>query len=321
MFLSVDITNCYKGVIMINEGTGMISPKLSTLIAVGQTLNITKAAEQLSLTQPAVSQHIKSLEQEFGVKLFTRGEHGMTPTVEGIIAIKYAERIQAIYTSLVVAIKEVGKNVRHLNIGITQTAEMSIISEVLAEYCTLNLGTHITVISDTITNLYKKIKTYEIDFAIVDGKMNQNNITSVLLATDSLVLVASPENPLAQKGAISLGELKKENLILRSKASDTRQLFESHLKSHNESPESFNVIMEIDSVNTIIDLVRRNFGVSVLAKSACRRELGKGSLRVVPIENLSMMREINVVYYSKNFDYQKIIGDITALYDARMNVR
>ena len=91
--------------------------------------------------------------------------------------------------------------------------------------------------------------------------------------------------------------------------SSTRNLFVSSLESQNMSIDDFNVIMEIDNIATIKDLIRRDFGVSVLAKSACMDELKKKKIAVLPIENLSMMREINIVY-SQDFEHFETLRDI-----------
>ena len=75
----------------------MISPKLRTLLAVAECQNFTKAAAELSLTQPAVSHHISQLEEELGVTLFIRGKGGLKLTAEGEIVVKYARRMAALY--------------------------------------------------------------------------------------------------------------------------------------------------------------------------------------------------------------------------------
>ena len=108
-------------------------------------------------------------------------------------------------------------------------------------------------------------------------------------------------------------ELKKEKLILRLPESGTRALFEAHLKSVNEALDSFDVILEVDHIATIKDLVHQNFGVSVLAKSVCYNDVQKNKFAVVSIENLSMIRDINLIYH-KDFESYDIINQIVNLY-------
>lgn len=293
----------------------MMDARLQTLLKVSETRNFTKAAEQLSLTQPAVSQHIRQLEQELGTTLFVRGERALKITAEGEIAIKYARRIQTLYQNLEQSLMDERRNITRLSVGITHSSESNIMVEVLAKYSSLKPGCRITITSDTINNLYYKLKTYELDIVIVEGKIVDHNFNSVMLDTDSLILAVSRENALAKQNIVTLEQLKKEKLILRLPDSNTRNLFASHLESNNVSLEEFNVTLEVDNVATIKDLVRRNFGVSILPRSTFASEIRKGKMAGLPIENLSMTREINMVYH-KDFEHTDILQEITKIYYA-----
>ena len=291
----------------------MLNQRLETLLCVYETLNFTKASEILNLTQPAVSQHIKALENEFKTKIFIRGEKSLKVTDEGEIIVKYAKRMQNLFNTIPSALVDFRNNARHIRIGVTQTAELGSLSSMLAKYCLENDGIHITLISDTINNLYIKLKNYEVDMIIVEGKKQDNNFNSILLDTDCLVLAVANENPLSKKSVVTMEELKKEKLILRLPESGTRALFEAHLKSVNEALDSFDVILEVDHIATIKDLVHQNFGVSVLAKSVCYNDVQKNKFAVVSIENLSMIRDINLIYH-KDFESYDIINQIVNLY-------
>ena len=292
----------------------MIDPKLVTLLTVNELNSFTKAAQKLSLTQPAASQHVRQLEKELGVTIFVRGEGNLQLTSEGEIVIKYAKRIVSLYQNLQQSLKDERRHARKITVGITHTSESNIMVEVLAKYSSFSEGTRITIISDAINNLYMKLKTYEIDLAIVEGRITDPNFNSVMLDTDSLILAVSNKNPLSKKSMVTLNELKKENLILRLPDSGTRNLFISHLESNNVSLDEFNVILEVDNVATIKDLVRRDFGVSILARSACANELKKGKMAGLPIENLSMTREINMVYH-KDFEHTDLLQNIMRIYN------
>lgn len=163
-----------------------------------------------------------------------------------------------------------------------------------------------------------KLKSSALDFAIVEGRITDPDFSSVMLDTDSLVVIVSPYHHLAKQGSISLPQLQKETLIMRAADSGTRKLFESHLMSRNLSIEDFNVILEIDNVSTIKNLVRKNLGLSVLAKSTCQHELDQGKLIMLPILDLSMIREINVVY-NKDFTQTSFLNDIVQLYNKTLH--
>ena len=291
----------------------MLSVKLKTLLAVSEQHNFTKAAELLSLTQPAVSHHINQLEDEFGVSLFLRGKGGLKLTSEGEIVVHYARRMAALYDRLHSDLANVEKQVTKLLIGITHTAESNLTTEVLAKCSGEFSGFSITIITDTINNLYTMLENYEIDLAIVEGKASDHALNSLVLDTDFLVCVMSSDNPLSKNAMITLDQLKRERMILRLPTSATRILFDSTLRSLNDSPENYNIAIEVDNIATIKDLIRKDLGVSVLPKSSCVKELSKGKLVALPIENLSMVRETRIVY-GKDFAHKEILQKITKVY-------
>ena len=292
----------------------MVDPKIESLLTVAKYGNFTRAAEVLSLTQPAVSHHIKQLENELGITIFSRKKGDLKLTSAGEIVVKYALRINAVYDRMKEVLSDRENNIERLRIGITHTAESNIIAEVLAKYGNDNPDIIITIITDSIKNLYTMLENYEIDFAIVEGISGNSEINSVLLDTDYLVCAVANENPLAQQSIVTIEELKKQRLILRLPMSGTVNLFISSLESINRSIDEFNVILEVDNIDTIKTLIRKNLGVSILPKSTCMDEVGKQKMTILPIENLSMIRETNIIYL-KDFNHPEILQGITKLYN------
>jgi len=290
----------------------VIDSKLYTLLAAVEFNSYTKAARHLSLTQPAVTQHIKQLEKELNIKIFNRTGNEIKPTNEGNIVIRYARRSIALYERMEQSIFQ--RHMLRLIVGITHTAESNAVAEVLGKYSAKNPGTSITIITGSINNLYEMLKNYEVDLAVVEGKVQDDSINSILLDTDSLVLVVSNNHHLAKKNMVKINDLKNEPLILRRPSSGTRNLFTAHLESHNMSVDDFNVILEVDNIATIKDLIRRDIGISILSRSVCLDELKKGKITVLPIENLSMIREINILYHS-DFRHVDILENIMKEYN------
>ncbi|HZK46006.1 MAG: LysR family transcriptional regulator [Eubacteriales bacterium] len=291
----------------------MLGTKMETLLAVVEYKNFTKAAEALALTQPAVSHHISQLEEELGAVLFVRSKGGLKLTPQGEIAVKYARRLKALDQKLHRELINVEKSITNLRIGITHTAESNLTTQVLAKCANQRQGLSITITTDTIKNLYEMLENYEIDLAIVEGSPTGSSFSSLMLDTDYLVCAMAVTHRLANHAMVTLSELKGEQMILRLPSSATRALFESTLESINDSIENFNVTIEVDNIATIKDLVRKELGVSILPKSACMDELGKGKLAALPIENLSMVRETRIVY-NRDFSHFDILQEITKTY-------
>ena len=292
----------------------MLDQKVYTLLAVAEQKSFTKAAEVLSLTQPAVSHHISQLEDELGVKIFLRGKGDLRVTPEGEIVVRCAKRMSAMNDRLRSDLADNERHLSRLRIGITHTAESNLITEVIARYSREDNGTAITLITETINNLYTMLENYELDLAIVEGKPARGDLYSLMLDTDYLVCVMSNDNPLAHSQLVTLGELRKQKMILRRPSSATRILFESRLESIGETLNDFDVMLEVDSIAAIKDLVRKDLGISILARSACMDELRKGKLTALPIENLSMIRETNIVYH-RDFGHDEVLRSLVRIYN------
>lgn len=292
----------------------LLDDRLETLIVVCETKNFTKAGQILSLTQPAVSNHIKKLEEEIGAPLFLRKKGELLLSPEGEIALLYSRRMKALCEKLQEKVGNCKTNLKKIRIGITHTQESGFMAEALSKMAVNSDNTNITLITDNIKNLYDMLENFEIDVAIMEQKPTNHSFNYMVLDTDMLLCITSPKNSLAKKTAITLDDLKKRHLILRLPSSFTREKFEQALASIGESINNFDVAIEVDSIATIRNLVKKDIGVSILSKSACYKEINKGSLVALPIQNLSMTRETVVVYH-KTFNHQDIIEKIAKGYN------
>lgn len=231
--------------------------------------------------------------------------------------LRYVRRMKALEKKMAEELQEAGRRLTRLRIGITHTAESSIVAEVLARYTNENPGISITIVTDNINNLYDMLENFELDLAVVEGRSTRPELSALMLDTDYLVCVLANTHPLSHSSMITLDEIRQEKLILRLPNSETRVRFESALAAIGESIADFQVILEVDNVATIKDLIRKNLGISILARSACMDELRKGKLTALPIENLSMTRETNLVYH-RDFAHKETLQDILALYKKQL---
>lgn len=292
-----------------------IDLKAISLLKVAEYENFTKAAKELCISQPAISNHIKAVEEELGFKIFERGTSGIHLTEKGAIVIKYISQMNSIAESLKQALASDKLSATAMRVGITHTVESSLVVDAIAKYLNKSTpGVSIRITSGTSKSLYKQLKNGEIDFIIMEGSYNDPDLNNVMLGTDSLVLVTSPSNHLASKNTVTLDEMKEENLIMRLPDSNTMKTFANALKERSKSLSDFNIILEIDNIATIKDLIRRDFGVSILAKSVCLDEVRKGKLAILNIENISMIREMNLVY-PKDFEHAEAIDGIVRCYN------
>lgn len=291
----------------------MLDAKIETLLIIAQTKSYTQAAERLHLTQPAVSHHIHQLESEYGIKIFAHIGRELHFTPEGKILYKHARQAYEIQEKAKQAIAGCKHNLRHLTIGITQSAGENSIPQMIARYAQVHPDSIINIVTDTINNLYARLDAYELDMIVVEGPSNREKYHSVLLDTDFLCVITAPEHPFASHASIKLEQLYSENLILRGSAAGTRSMFEHYLAIESETLQNFHVMMEVDNLATIKELVAKNYGISVVAYSACRNEVEAGILSAVSIENARMTRDICLLF-RPDFSHAELMDSLRAIY-------
>lgn len=293
-----------------------LDQKVRSLLRIVELGNFTKAAQELCITQPAISRQIKLLEDEVGFKILERSQSGIHPTKKGAILIDSLTKMDRIAKNMTKMILDEHFSGVPINVGITHTVESSLVVEAIAKYIKDSSSDMSTkIITNTSDYLYKMLKDRELDFIVMEGKYSDPDLKTVLLGTDCLVLVTSPESPLANKGTVTLDELNTENFIMRLPSSNTMKTFSQALAEKGRSIHELNVILELENIATIKDLIRRNFGVSILSKSTCLDELKKGKIAVLNIEGISMIREVNIVY-PMDFEYQETIQGILQCYNS-----
>ena len=202
----------------------MIDQKVYSLIKVAEKGSYTRAANSLGLTQPAVSQHIRMLEDELQVRLFEHSHNQIHLTAEGEVAVDYAKRLVSLEENMYRAVKNEKQKITSLTVGISHTMECSKVVGALASFADRDAGMMIKIITESTVSLYRKLRNLELDFAVVAGRSADAGLQYIQMDTDSLVLAVAPDHPLAQKETITIDELKKEQLILRLPTSNTMRL-------------------------------------------------------------------------------------------------
>lgn len=287
--------------------------RYDTLAVVRSSASYTGAGAILALTPSAVAHQVHSIEAELGTTLFHKKGRTLVPTHECELVAKYVDNIHMLCERMSDELASAKSQPRHLVIGITPSVESSVLSQVLARYQAGADGLQITVLTKTAAVLREMLKSAVIDLAVADGDLTAEAFRSVLLDTDHLVVAVPNASPYAALGMITVQQLRKARLILRPYGSGTRSLFESNLKKAGMSLDAFNVMMEVESVDTIKNLVAEDYGVSVLSNNACAKDVARGTFRTVPLCDMNMIRDIQI-FYRGDFRYDTLIREIQPLY-------
>lgn len=272
----------------------MIDFRHQTFLQLCRIKNYTKTAKKLHITQPTVTQHIKHLEDYYGLKLFNYSGKSLKITEAGKKLYTYTEK-------MIADSKEVKKNVREKSsiknikfgatLSIGEFVMPDLLNRVMAEKPELNLD----MLVENTETLLNKLKNGEINFAILEGFFNKSKFGYQLFSKEKFIGVCSLKSKY-YKQAIKLDDLLDSRLILRENGSGTREILEQILYINNLSKKSFDNKMEIGNLNVIKELVAQNKGISFMYQAAAQKYLNNNKLSVLKIKGFNIKREFNFVY-------------------------
>lgn len=275
----------------------MIDSKLTTFINAARLKNYTRTAELLNLTQPAVTQHIKQLEEHYGVKLIKKKGRQISLTEEGELLLEYANAFEASSLLLERKIKNKSAVIKRYNIGATLTIGEFVLPGLLGEHKRQNENIDILMQVNNLSEILKKLENGQLDFALVEGPFDKTKFKYSRLQEDELVLAVSPKSSLACRTEVEPEEIVKSGkLIMREEGSGTRIIFENKLLELGFELSELKIYMEIGSIGAIKSLVRADLGYTIISKEAVKEEAETRILKIVPLKGTKIMREFNFVY-------------------------
>jgi len=273
--------------------------RLRSLLETIRKGSFSSAAEYLGITQPAVSQHIKALEESYGVQLIAKRKNRPVPTREGMLLYRHAEKIEAAYRSIERDMHNASAAVHTYDIGATLTVGEYILPGLLVEHRRLHAETRIRLAIQNTNRIVERLLGSQIVLGLVEGPVEAAGVEVCTFGRDELVVVAAPDHPLvakARRRGATLADLLASELILREPGSGTRVVFERYLVGRGIDPRLLQPYMEIESINTIKFLVRSRLGVSVISSLTVKEELREGSLVRVPLAGPPIVRELRFVW-------------------------
>lgn len=299
----------------IKESSICYDQRYETLMVVRALANYTAAGEVLCLTPSAVSRQIHSIERELGAPLFTYDGKRLVPTKTCDLVGEYVKRIRLIEDRMDGELSHSPKHHGRLVIGATPSVEESILSDVLDRYKTRHPEAQMTLHSGSAATLEAMLCDHALDIAVAEGEFTSEGIHFIVLDTDHLEVAIANDSPYAAAGCITLQQLKKENLIMRAGNSGTRVLFDANIKKEGLSSGDFRIMMELENVSTIKKLVAEHYGVSILSRKACAKEVKQGLFKTVPLSGVNMVRTIRMFYRKDDRD-DALLREILQIYES-----
>ena len=284
----------------------MIDPKFLTFLSLCETRNYTKTAELLYVTQPSVTNHIKTLEKLYNIKLFTSNTKNFKLTPEGELLYKYVLQLKAMDAQFerMLAATEIQKE--HLTFSATKNIVNGFLKHVLAKWTKANDDLTYCMNVCEFEEIMEKLNKGVIDFAVIDNRYTKKNYQSIKLHKTQLVLAVNKKHPLAKMKKISFDTLTKEKLILDVSGTGKRDFLESELKLHNRNLKDISNLIEINCPKTTIEMVVSGSFSSIFYLSEIEDEIKSGKLIPIEIGEIENFVDFYLIYNKNHLSSKKI---------------
>ncbi len=255
----------------------MVDYKIYTFLELCKNMNYRVTSEVLNMSQPAVTNHIKQLEEDYGCKLFIYKNRTLYKTKEADILENYARSADYSMQKLLNELKFQEKPT--LKIGATKTIGEYIINNQISNLLS-KVDLDLTYIVDNTQILLKKLQKGDLDFIFVEGFINKEDYEYFTYKQEKLVGICAENHRFANK-ELDIEEIFSNRLILREEGSGTREAFERILKDFNLTINSFSNKIATNSFKTITELVAKDFGISFVYQSVaeCSENIAKFKIK------------------------------------------
>jgi DNA-binding transcriptional LysR family regulator len=272
--------------------------QLRVFIAVYKRKSFSKAAEELHLTQPTVSDHIKALEGELNCRLFDRLSRKIIPTREAEILFIHATEIIERLAHLREAVGSLKKEIAgELIIGASTIPGTYLLPRAIAGFRIEYPSVFFQIIVSDSREIMEKMLDHELLLGIVGTRASHKDLHSHALLEDELIVVAAP--PLVRQQSMALRELIGLPMVLREEGSGTRKEMEKNLEDKGISLDSLNVAGYFSSTDAVKQAVKAGMGVSILSRFSVQEELKHRTLKEVKVAGLEMKRNFYVLTHRK----------------------
>ena len=267
--------------------------QLRTFLEVSRLRSFSRAAEKLSVTQPAISAQIRSLENEVGARLFDRDGGKVTFTAAGRVFEPFAEHVLSCHAHIGITIAELHRSPRgEISISANEATSLYILPAVFAQFKRQYTRVSLQVVRADRARILEGVLNREVDFGIVSMPLKDARLMIERIHKDEVVLVTGSAHPLAGRDSVTLPELLEHSLLL-PKNGRQRDQIDDYFRSEDAQPR---VAMEVESSELLKRLIGAGLGMGFLPRAVVAAESAAGSLRVIKLEGLRISRELALVF-------------------------
>jgi DNA-binding transcriptional LysR family regulator len=274
----------------------MDTRQLAAFCAVVERRSFSQAAEQLGVTQPAVSLQIRSLEKRLGTQLLDRSGRRVEPTEAGNRLYRSAQRLLAMEEQLLADLGDEaeGELAGRLEIGASTGPGGTVLPVVLAEFQQLHPGVHVALAVSDTQHVVEQVARREVELGVVGASRRHRGVVFEPFFHDQVVL-AVPRGHRFAGQTVTLEQLKGEPLVLMQEGAGVRQVIEEELRAAGVRLRDLDVRLELGLQESARSAVIGGFGVTFISRSAIEADLAAGTVATARVEGLEPSREISLV--------------------------
>ena len=270
--------------------------RLKVFRTVAAEASFRRAAEHLHLSQPAVSQQIRALEEELGVSLFDRGDGRVRLTDAGATLLTYARKVARLAEEAQAALDETrGEVAGDLRIGASLTITQYVLPRMLGAFLRHHSRIRFSVKSANTQTIIAALAAGQIDLGLIEGPVSSREVYRQPFLQDRLVLIVGRRYPWPHQTPVSLRALVDLPFIMRERGSGSRHVVELALRHAGLRWKDLRIAMELDSIVAIVSAVEEGLGAAFVSEWAIRKEVRLGTVRVVPVDALDMRRDFSLI--------------------------
>jgi len=266
--------------------------RLKVFCCVAKNLSYTKAAQELDITQPAITKHIHELEAQYKVRLFERMGNKIILTHAGEVFLNHSIDILHQYSRLDFDMNILhGSYSGHLRIGASTTIAQYVLPKVLAKFTSKFPDIQLSLVSGNSDEIEKELLSHHIDLGLIEGNKRLPNLKYTHFMEDELVLITSTKSRYAHLDEISKEELSTIPLVLRENGSGTLSVLNTALEKIGLKISLLNVLMQLGSSESIKLFLENADVASVISFRCVTKELLSGTFKIIELPELEMKRD------------------------------
>jgi len=274
--------------------------QLEIFTKVADLKSFSKAAQEMYLTQPTISQHVNSLENYLGTKLFDRLGKEVALTKAGEVLYHYAKQITSLRREAQQALDHfLGKKSGHLIIGASTIPGEYIVPSLLGQFKILYPAIRTTLRIGDTEEIINELLNCKIELGIIGAKITHPRLKYSPFVEDELILVVPRGHRWWKKSSIEVQELSNEPFIMREVGSGTRISMEKKLHELGISPDSLKIIAEVGSTTAVKQAIKANLGISLISERAVEEEMSLKLLKKIPLKKVVFKRTFFIIQDKK----------------------